>query len=128
MEMPISIMIVLFVSVAVAILVLQFAGNIISRGAEQIQQFTLNRDDVQFFVEVANISPTLISNYVQQCYADNLGKYSGNTVCYIVHGNIQGNITQTADANLLGKVDLSNAGKTVYIKFNEGSQKVDVSG
>jgi len=129
MEMPISIMIVLFVSIAVAILVLQFTGQVIGTGTAQMQRFTLNcEENADFFIETAVLSPTQVAELVDACYSQNLGKYKGTTICYIMHGPIEGDPVSAADPEQLGETDTAEAGKTIYIKFNEATQLVDVTG
>ena len=129
MEMPISIMIVLFVSIAVAILVLQFTGQVIGTGTAQMQRFTLNcEENVDFFIETAILSPTQVAELVDACYNQNIGKYNGTKICYIVHGPVEGDPVSAAKTEQLGETDTTDAGKTIYIKFNEITQLVDVTG
>ena len=69
MEMPISVMIVLFVSIAIGIIVLQMATGLFDSGREQLEQFSLNCDEgIDFYVESAEVTPLQVSSLVDLCY------------------------------------------------------------
>ena len=138
MEMPISVMIVLFVALAVGMLVLQLSNQILGRGEEQIRQFEVGCEEgVDFFIETAAITNTQVVNLAKICYYDHLGKYDETTICYILHGNLEASQSEIENASELvddqgvritDEVDFSNAGKTLYISFDELNQKVDITG
>src|SRR3989338_8155804 len=131
MEMPIAIVITLFVGIAVALLVINFSSGIINQGNVQLKQFSLACEkDMDFFVDISSISPSEVANLADLCYQNNLGKYEGDRLCYILHGPIEGNPIQDINPENLDPAltDLSNPGKTLYLFFSEKTQKVFVTG
>ena len=140
MEMPISVMIVFFVAIAVALLVLNFAGQIISQGEAQMREFTLEcTTEADFFVESHNVDTTTIVRLADVCYRNNLGSYGGDKICYIVHSVNPVNAGEGEIANNFlelypdpkpppPEVDLAGAGKTVYIWFKQSTQNVEIRG
>ena len=139
MELPISVMIVFFVAIAVALLVLSFAGQIISQGDAQLREFTLEcTTEADFFVESYAVDTTTIVRLADVCYRNNLGSYRGDKICYILHGVnsvnagegeiISGFLALYTDSVPPPVVDLADAGKTVYIWFKQAEQNVEIRG
>ncbi|MDO8624877.1 MAG: hypothetical protein Q7R47_02245 [Candidatus Diapherotrites archaeon] len=131
MEMPIQIIVVLFVSIAVSLLVLNFASNTFNQGQQQLRQYTLSCEkDTDFFVDVAQLTPGQVASLAKDCYENNLGKYEGDHLCYIVHGPILGDPLSeiNSEYGVSALNDVTGSGKTLYVYFSERDQKVFVTG
>ena len=87
MELPISVMIVLFVAIVVGIVVIGFANDSLERAREDIR--VLGRDDPEKFddklVNVPALTGDVIKSLGMQCVRDLQG-YVGEELCFVVRG------------------------------------------
>ena len=87
MELPISVMIVLFVAIVVGIVVIGFANTSLDRARDDIR--VLGRDDPEKFedklVSVPALSGDRIKNLGMQCVRDFQG-HIGEELCFVVRG------------------------------------------
>ncbi len=142
MELPIAVMIIFFVSIAVALIVINFAGQIISLGESELKEFSLESDKADFFVETNNAGSNTMARLADQCYKNNRGTYGGNRICYIVHAIEESGF---AEFEVLNKFLELNPGyeietmgepisfegwipgqKTVYVMFEETTQTIAI--
>lgn len=145
MELPIAVMIVFFVSIAVALIVINFAGQLIGLGETQLKQFSLQSDKADFFVEAQQVGNNTVAMLATQCYNTNKGTYGIAKICYIVHQAakepISFNPTEVAaqfhqatglDPAVLGSEQIffdewDGTSRTIYIEFDDISQTVAVA-
>ncbi len=144
MEMPITVMIVFFVSIAVALIVINFAGQLIGRGEREMRAYSLESDKADFFIETNNVGSTTLARLSDQCYKNNRGTYGGDTICYIVHAITEVSFSETEvvagflsmnpdyDKETMGEPinfegwHQNPAGRTVYVKFDELGQFIAI--
>jgi len=144
MEMPIAVMIVFFVSIAVALIVINFAGEMIGMGQTQLRQFTLQSDEADFFIETGSVGSGTVARLADQCYKKNTGGYGGNKICYIAHAETEVGFSDMEvinqflvlnpgyDPATMGdpisfeKWHENPLGRTVYIVFDEVSQAISI--
>ncbi len=147
MEMAIQVVIVFFVAVAVALIVINLASQMIGRGQEQIKEFKLDctAGKLDFFVETKTAGSNTIAMLADRCYKDNKGMYSGDKICYIVHSidpvsldaeqvkarlmELNQEITPENIETTINfdSWDIDPTGKTVYIKFIQLTQSVSIA-
>ena len=142
MELPIAVMIVFFVSITVALIVINFAGQIISLGEAELKEFSIESDKADFFVETSKAGNNTIAMLANQCYRNNKGTYSGNRICYIVHA-IEENVfsepevvnkflelNQEYEIETMGEPinfeDWIPGQKTIYVIFDEITQTIAI--
>jgi hypothetical protein len=145
MELPIAVMVVLFVSIAVALLVINFAGQLIGMGQTELRKFTIGSEKADFFVETYAVTGSTVATLASQCYKDNLGKYGGDKICYILHQLNTDPITldeakaaseqfytliaedpATATEEKISFDGMAEGGRTIYIRFSELNQNIAV--
>lgn len=133
MELPISTMVVFFVALIVAAIVIQFSTDLFGKSAQRIDENPLIKSagDEEVILEVSSITSGQISSLAEKCYTQSATKSLKSKTCYVMHGKLAAN-SEDVKSSLTDtqkySVDLTNAGNTVYIKYNTISNKVEVSG
>ncbi len=84
MEMPINVVITLFVGLLVGGLIVFFAQNIVFSSEQQFIEF-LDEEENGFF-DLKEITESQIGFLVKSCYEKSFGESLDNELCYIVHG------------------------------------------
>ena len=142
MELPIAVMIVFFVSIAVALIVINFAGQLIEIGQSELREFSLESDKADFFIETNKVGSGTIARLADQCYKNQKGTYGGDRICYIVHAVTEITFADFEVVNqfliLNPDYDVVTMGepisfegwipgqKTAYVMFEETSQTIAV--
>ncbi|MBN2517749.1 MAG: hypothetical protein JXB14_02810 [Candidatus Altiarchaeota archaeon] len=95
MELPIQVMITMFVALTVAVVVIMFSQNLLQDAAKDIADIGDYGDTPEDkIVEVGTITSTQVANLVNQCYRQYSESALGDTLCYVVLGKVE----VTADA------------------------------
>ncbi|MDP2974311.1 MAG: hypothetical protein Q8N60_04625 [Candidatus Diapherotrites archaeon] len=145
MELPIAVMVVFFVSIAVALIVINFAGQLIGMGQTELRKFTIGSEKADFFVETYAVTGSTVATLASQCYKDNLGKYGGDKICYILHQldkeapialdqvaaseqfyTLIAEDPATATEEKISFEEMDGSGRTIYIRFAEITQSIAV--
>ena len=121
MELPISVMIVLFVAIVVGIVVIGFANTSLDRARDDIR--VLGRDDPDKFedklVSVPSLSIDRIRSLGMQCVRDFQG-YVGEELCFVVRS------IDSSDPGIQQINDLND--EVVNINGNNWTFRVDITG
>lgn len=130
MEMPIQLIIVLFVVTIVGAMIVLFSQSIIDQSHSQLNQF--NKDDpTSDFLDVASINDFQIAALVEECYNNHSGKSLNSETCFIIHSGSDahpsksGISTYLSDPEILGEVE-EVVSKTFYIYWNISEGNVEV--
>ena len=138
MELPISVMIVLFVAVAVSIGIIGFAGSNITMGRQRVDDLgniggvPMEIDD--YIVTVATISERVVESLSEQCVREMLPRGQlTTTTCFVVSGtdidisinNIDGESFEVMDTDWEYQVVGIDANtQTVFIRYAPSLGKI----
>ncbi len=87
MEMPIAIIITLFLGITVGGLAIFFTQNMLLNAQDQIIKFTEKGEGaLGALVEVKDITEGQVASLASSCNTLSLGKALNDQVCYIIHG------------------------------------------
>lgn len=121
MELPISVMIVLFVAIVVGIVVIGFANSSLDKARDDMR--SLGRDDPEKFedklVSVPALSGERIKSLGMQCVRDFQG-YIGEELCFVVRG------LDTSDEGIQQINALND--EVVNVNGNNWTFRVDITG
>jgi hypothetical protein len=121
MELPISVMIVLFVAIVVGIVVIGFANTSLDRARDDIR--VLGRDDPEKFedklVSVPALSSERIKSLGMQCVRDYQG-YVAEELCFVVRS------IDSSDPGIQQINDLND--EVVNVNGNNWTFRVDITG
>jgi hypothetical protein len=133
MDMPIRIIITLFVAVVVALGVITFSQKMISNSKTKMYTFDNEEIEEERMIEVNTVSNTQIATLAQSCYLENSNKELEKKICFVILGDVEASesgvlssIKNVDEDNF--EVDLSDAKNAVKIKYNPITDKVLVSG
>jgi hypothetical protein len=131
MEMPIQMIITLFIVIAAGGMVLLFAQTTINRADNALPQLDKDPKGEQV-LEVASTTSTQIGFLIEECYKNSFGKIFKDQTCFIVHSASPYTVSEAdiksalSNNSILGTVDNGSGTKTVYIKWNFGKSQIDV--
>ncbi len=131
MEMPIQVMVTLFVALAVAVFVIMFARNVLS----EAEKITVIKDpNAEDRLVYANkITLARIADYVVRCYNKNYGRSFQDNFCTAITVNVPVSISKSAlaqyvDLNDNAYVVDDTTTKSVAIFWNSKEGIVEVRG
>ena len=134
MELPISTIIVFFVAIVVAVLVIGFAGDMLSKGKADLENNPLieKKSDEDIVLELSSITTQQVVPLAKKCKEQSIGKELNSRNCYILHGALATNNEQLKaqlpeDEGYYVEVSPS-AGKTVYIRYDSLKNRIEVEG
>ncbi len=130
MEMPVQVIIILFVVTLVGAMIVLFSQSLIDQSQNQLTEFTSKEKDNKF-LEVNSITNSQIAVLVDECYQKSFGEKINNETCFIIHGKndftpSENQIKQNLkNKEALGEVTTETT-KTIYINWNSLESKVEV--
>ena len=134
MEMPIQVVITLFVAITVGALLIMFSETILSAaGIDVTDLFPAKQDEAEDVIEVNTITNSQVAALITSCYEKSYGKAPGTYVCYAIHADAvyainSGGIMDKLPAELKDQVDIAEGNaKTVWIRWNFNDSKVEVT-
>lgn len=131
MELPIRIIVTLFVAVVIAIAVISFAGKMISNSKNKLYSLSDEEVSEDKIIEVDSISSSKLSALADQCYAANSAKSIESVTCYVIFGDINADERSIVRSSGLNdsclKVDLSGAHNAVRIKYDVVGDYVSIT-
>lgn len=129
MEMPIQVIMTLFVVLIVGSLVILFSQNLLNEADAGLPKFDKGSVEIQI-LEVDSVSSNQLGFLVDECYASRFGKVFKDETCFIVHSKNTYAISQSGIAGAveapLGVVDNGVSTKTIFVNWNFIDTKVDV--
>lgn len=135
MELPIQIMIVLFVTVLVASVVIMFSTDMIRDAKNKMKEPWIKERTEDKIIEVETITDKGIEILIEECYEKNKQEALSKTLCFVVHGqtNAVTILTPNAATIVSGvKEDITVqtfdiGGKTLYVYYNPAGNQVEIS-
>ena len=87
MEMPIAIIITLFLETVIGGMTILFTQNMLLNSQEQILKITEKGEDgLGTLIDVKEITESQVASLAKSCSTISLGKALNDQVCYIIHG------------------------------------------
>ena len=132
MEMPIRVIITLFVAVVVAIIIVQFAGESVDDAKMRLNSFgddEMPEDDK--IMEMKEVSSHQVAILVDECYKKHSNVDIEDVLCYVLLGEMKASASGIKEESNYGDqltVDISSASNAVRIKYNAALDKVEVKG
>lgn len=134
MEMPIEVIITLFLVIMVGSLIVMFSQTILGNAENQLPKIDSKTGETQI-LEVATITNSQIALLVDECYKTRFGKVFKDETCFIVHSSSSYQIGTTEDINALTAnksalwraVNTADGVNTVLIKWIFANTGVEVS-
>jgi hypothetical protein len=119
MELPIRVMIVLFVALVVASVIILFARNTIDDARRQMLQISKEQPEKIVDKGTGLVSVAEIVYLAQSCYENKKGQTISEELCYLVHGNIQtaGLDAKLTEAKVPHQID-SFSDSSLFIYYN----------
>ncbi len=140
MELPISIIVVLFIALIVGVLVVTFSQQTIGQAGTDLKGVTggfsnNNANTNSPLIEVSSISPSQVAGLIDSCYSTSYGQSLGDRNCYIIHGtssfdlgaNSQTILSDLTQANASDVNIVPGSSNTVLINWVLSSSSVEVT-
>lgn len=133
MEMPIRIIIVLFVSVVVGIAILSFAGKMISDSRMKMLNYNEEENEADRIIDVTSVTSSHVAALAETCYHENSMRVLEGETCFVVLGDVKATESGIEDAmNEFDDeryiIDLDDAENAVQIKYNAIDDAVLITG
>lgn len=134
MEIPIRIIITLFVALIVGIGVIGFSQTVIKDSRSKVASFNMNEVDMtERIIEVDEITSVMLAGLAETCFNDNSNKNLEDGVCFVVFGRvdasesrIEDHVTSIDEDDM--EIDLSDADNAVRVKYDAIENKVIITG
>ena len=132
MEMPIRVIITLFVAVVVAIIIVQFAGESVDQSKTRLNSF-LDEEDLEEdkIMEMTEVSSHQAAILADECYKKHSNVDIEDILCYVLLGEVKADASGIKDESHYADqltVDISSASNAVKIKYNAALDVVQISG
>jgi len=133
MEMPIRIIVTLFVAVVVGVAILTFANKMISNAKTKMHSFNAEEIEKDRIIDVTQITSTQVAALAENCYAENSGNMLESDICFAMLGDVHATASGITDAlttidNEKVIIDLDNAKNAIKIRYNSLEDKVEITG
>lgn len=133
MEMPIKIIIVLFVAIVVGIMIINFTTTIIEDSKRKLGEFYDDKEvQEDMILELVTITSKQIGIMAKDCFEKHSNVDIEGKLCYVLIGAIDANEADIKSYSRLEdekiEVNLANAHNAVRIRYNAALDKVQVSG
>ena len=134
MEMPIEVIITLFLVLFVGALIVMFSQTIIGNAENQLPTLDSKAGGTQI-IEVSSITNSQLGLLVDECFKTRFGKVFKEETCFIVHSSSPYQIRSTSDINgytsdksaLWGVIGSGTMVNTVLINWDFANTGVEVS-
>jgi RNA processing factor Prp31 len=133
MELPIKIMITLFVALIVALVVIGFSNKMINDAKEKVKEIGGNDfPEQERIIEVHKVTSYQIASLAEECFRKSKDMLASE-VCFAVIGSVEAseseimrNLVELKEENLT--IQLSNAKNAVRIRYNAATDKIEILG
>jgi hypothetical protein len=132
MELPIQIMIILFISIIIGGAVINFSQSNIAESQERLKEISLNDVESQEdrIIEITTISTNTVQDLSEQCFKDNVQSLE-STICFAVLGSVTATCSSVIDnTELLAdqiECNFESGGNAVKIYYNAPLGRVELS-
>ena len=129
MELPIRVIITLFVTLIVAVSIIYFSTDIIERARANMANINGKEVPKNQVIEVETVTTQQIINLAEQCYEDKAGKILDKELCYVVKGHVTATKSQVKTAwNHEGNMTAIFTSPTaVFIYYNPSDDEILVT-
>ncbi|MBW2990113.1 hypothetical protein KY348_00235 [Candidatus Woesearchaeota archaeon] len=140
MELPIRIMIILFVAIVVGVMIIAFSRNILERSKEKLDNppgLDLSDAEEQKIVELNNLDNSQLIEMVRACYEMHHAKTFNRELCFVViastsswtQGGVQGYFQQpdnliSASIEFVGNPDYA---LKIYYEASPDIEQIEIS-
>lgn len=131
MEMPIRIIIVLFISILVGVAIINFSQDLMGKSKTKLESFDKHEDQADRILELKNIDSYQLGELANDCFTEFENSLE-DQICYAIIANVDASNDKVIGYSNLDKeniyVDLSDAENAVKIKYNAIERRVDITG
>lgn len=128
MELPITVMITLFVAVVVAMIIVSFSYDTILEGKKNINRLGSNQEDKfdEKVINLENVDGNVVKDLATQCTKD-VQHSTQETLCFVVRSSsfnvasikgIDGAFVTGAESNFTIKVNVASSFNAIFIHYN----------
>jgi hypothetical protein len=132
MEMPITVIITLFVAVVVGIVIINLASDLITDSKSKLDTWNDEGVDDEKIIELDSVLSTSVANLAAECYKKYYNQEAESAVCFVVLGDVSASESEIVAAYPYSEdsidVDLSNAKNAVRIGYDFVDNKIKVKG
>lgn len=131
MEMPIKVMVTLFIAIIVGVAVLNFADYTFRDAKKNLNEFNKDEQSYENILEVSQITSSQVGNLARQCYEENKDSLE-NKICFVLLGEVDAQKDSIESFSGLNStildINLENAQNALKIKYNAIKGIVEISG
>lgn len=130
MEMPIQIMVVLFIALIIGGVVITFSEDSLFNSKQNLDAIIDNSDlsDEEKIIEVNSISTNNLVSLVNQCFKDKENSLENN-LCFVILGDISTSCDEIKSEieNVNFDCSFDGSGNSIKISYNAPLNKIEVS-
>lgn len=132
MEMPITVIITLFVAVVVGVVIINLASDMITDSREKLDTWNDKEIDDDKIIELDAVLSTSVANLAAECYKKYYNQEAESAVCFVVLGDVSASESEVIasypyDEDTID-VDLANAKNAVRIGYDFAENKIKIKG
>jgi len=128
MDLPIQVMIVLFVTILIASAVIIFATDIIENAKQKMEQPWERDAPKEKVIEVGEITDNTMQALIGQCWKDHSQDALQKELCYVVHGaSLYDPSHWTTTLDGIKVESIGQPSQTIFIHYNPNGHKIEVS-
>jgi hypothetical protein len=131
MDMPIKVMMTLFIALVVSSVIILFARNTVDDARRQMLDIGKTNPEKIVDKGTADVSASEIVYLAQSCYEAQKSQALSKELCYIVHGTINTDkatvSSQLTSIGILNDVDFPSGTSTLLVYYNPADNKVKIT-
>ena|GEM_PF-4027421 len=132
MEMPITVIITLFVAVVVGVVIINLASDMITDSKSKLDTWNDEDLDDDKIIELDAVLSTSVANLAAECYKKYYNQEFESKVCFVVLGEVSASDSEIIASYPYNEstidVDLSNAKNAVRIGYDFVENKIKIKG
>jgi len=132
MEMPITVIITLFVAVVVGVVIINLASDMITDSREKLDAWNTGDVDDEKIIELDTVLSTSVANLAAECYKKYYNQEAESATCFVALGQVSASDSEVIAAYPYNEstidVDLSDAQNAVRIGYDFVDNKIKVRG
>lgn len=132
MEMPITVIITLFVAVVVGVVIINLASDMITDSRDKLDTWNDQDVDDEKIIELDTVLSTSVANLAAECYKKYYNQEAESATCFVALGQVSASDSEVIAAYPYNEstidVDLSDAQNAVRIGYDFVDNKIKVRG
>ena len=132
MEMPITVIITLFVAVVVGVVIINLASDMITDSRDKLDAWNDEDVDDEKIIELDTVLSTSVANLAAECYKKYYNQEVESATCFVALGKVSASKSAIIASYPYDKstidVDLSDAKNAVRIGYDFVDNKIKVRG